>query len=63
MTQNKPIYPYSETCNPRYFFNKDTGGFIQIAGTTIDKPFSNEWIEITKQAFDYLLSLQNGGTS
>jgi hypothetical protein len=43
----------------RYFFNKETGQFIQLAGLTIEKPFSDEWVEISRGAFVYLMELYN----
>ena len=40
----------------RYFLNKINGHFVQIV-PTIEKPFSDDWVEIEEDAFLYLLNL------
>jgi len=40
----------------RYFFNKTNAQFIQLCGEHLsDRPFSPDWVEIEKAAFDHLL--------
>lgn len=44
----------------KYFFNKTTAQFIQL--DNIEKknnfhPFSNDWTEVTKEAFDQLQAM------
>lgn len=47
----------------RYYFNRETGQFVQLSeqcvaqGTT--QLLFNEWIEITKDAFDVLLGMRS----
>ena len=42
----------------RYFLNIKNGHFIQLI-PTIEKPFSDDWVEIEQDAFLYLLNLYN----
>jgi hypothetical protein len=43
----------------RFFFNKETGQFLQLGGQLIERPFSPAWVEIEYAAFMYLLNLLN----
>lgn len=42
----------------KYFFNKSTAQFIQLDNVEKKKnfkPFNDDWVEISKEAFDQLM--------
>lgn len=46
----------------KYFFNKNTAQFIQLDNVEKKKnfkPFNNDWIEISKEAFDIMFVMYN----